>query len=78
MTHKELDLFYAAHELGTGLHGKFAALIGDAYLMADRTNSEKLVRAFPAIFEKGHQAAHPKLARQRFEQQQAELERQDA
>jgi hypothetical protein len=46
--------------------------------MADRANSEKLVRAFPAIFEKGHQAAHPKLARQWFEQQQAESERQDA
>ena len=51
MTHDEM--LKASLELATGAHGSFAALIGEAYLKADRSNAERLVKAFPELFEKG-------------------------
>jgi len=51
MTHDEM--LKASLELATGVHGSFAALIGGAYLKADSSNAERLVKAFPELFEKG-------------------------
>jgi hypothetical protein len=45
-------LIRAARELSTGLHGSFAAGIGDAALRADSHNLQILVNAFPEVFAK--------------------------
>jgi len=45
-------LMRAARELSTGLHGSFAAGIGDAALRANNHNLQILVNAFPEIFAK--------------------------
>jgi hypothetical protein len=51
--HTERDaLMRAARELSTGLHGSFAAGIGDAALRADSHNLQILVNAFPDVFAK--------------------------
>ena len=51
--HVERDaLIRAARELSTGLHGSFAAGIGDAALRADSHNLQILVNAFPEVFAK--------------------------
>jgi hypothetical protein len=51
--HTERDaLIRAARELSTGLHGSFAAGIGDAALRADSHNLQILVNAFPDVFAK--------------------------
>jgi len=51
--HAERDnLMRAARELSTGIHGSFAAGIGDAALRADSENLRRLVEAFPEVFAK--------------------------
>jgi hypothetical protein len=51
--HAERDtLIRAARELSTGIHGSFAAGIGDAALCADSHNLQILVNAFPDVFAK--------------------------
>ena len=47
------DFYAAAVELSTGQHGSFAEAIGDAYIVADKGNSQKLVDAFPEVFMRG-------------------------
>jgi hypothetical protein len=51
-TNERDQLMRAARELSTGLHGSFAAGIGDAALRADSHNLQILVNAFPEIFAK--------------------------
>lgn len=46
------QLTRAARELSTGIHGSFAAGIGDAALRADSHNLKILVNAFPEVFAK--------------------------
>lgn len=46
------NLMRAARELSTGIHGSFAASIGDAALRADSKNLHRLVAAFPEVFAK--------------------------
>jgi len=53
--------FHAAAMMVTGLHGSFAAAIGEAYTYADPTNRERLTAAFPDLFARVHQFHHPKL-----------------
>lgn len=56
MTNKSLtpsELYLSACELSTGQHGSFAGAIGDAYIVADKGNSQKLVDAFPELFLRG-------------------------
>jgi hypothetical protein len=48
------DLFYACRELESGRHGSFARAIAEAYAVADSDNSQKLVEAFPDLFERGY------------------------
>jgi len=48
------DLYYACHELESGRHGSFAKAIAEAYSIADKGNSQKLVEAFPDLFERGY------------------------
>jgi hypothetical protein len=48
------DLYYACQELESGRHGSFARAIAEAYAVADMGNSQKLVEAFPDLFERGH------------------------
>lgn len=51
--HAERDaLIRAARELSTGIHGSFAAGIGDAALRADKENLRRLTEAFPEVFAK--------------------------
>lgn len=57
MTHNYLttnDLYYACRELESGQHGSFAKAIAEAYSIADKANSQKLVEAFPDLFERGY------------------------
>jgi hypothetical protein len=51
-TNERDQLIRAARELSTGLHGSFAAGIGDAALRADSHNLKILVDAFPDVFAK--------------------------
>jgi len=48
------DLYCACQELESGRHGSFARAIAEAYLVADRGSSQKLVAAFPDLFERGY------------------------
>jgi hypothetical protein len=48
------ELYYACYELLTGRHGSFAKAIAEAYSVADKGNSQKLVEAFPDLFERGY------------------------
>ncbi len=41
----------AAYALCTGSYGSFAAHIGDAYLVGDNSNKEKLLGAYSGLFE---------------------------
>ena len=47
------EFYLSACELSTGQHGSFAGAIGDAYIVADKGNSQKLVDAFPELFMRG-------------------------
>jgi len=47
------EFYLAACELRTGKHGSFAEAIGEAYIVADSGNSQKLVDAFPEVFMRG-------------------------
>lgn len=50
MTHDDYDeLMFAAKELASGIHGSFAAHIGDALMAADMTNADRLRKAFPEL-----------------------------
>ena len=48
------DLYHACRELATDRHGRFARLISDAYTLADQYNRQRLVDAFPDVFERGY------------------------
>jgi hypothetical protein len=47
------ELYISAFELKTGIHGSFAQAIGDALIVADSGNAQKLLDAFPDIFMRG-------------------------
>lgn len=47
------DIRNACRELESGRHGAFAQDLARAYFHADKSNSETLINAFPAIFERG-------------------------
>jgi hypothetical protein len=47
------EFYLSACELSTGQHGSFAEAIGDAYIVADKGNSQKLLDAFPELFLRG-------------------------
>lgn len=49
MTHNQAHK--AALAMSSGRYGSFAAHIGDAYLVADPHNKEKLLEAFAGLFE---------------------------
>ena len=53
--------FHAAAMMQTGIHGSFAAAIGEAYTYADPTNRERLTAAFPELFARVHQFHRPQL-----------------
>ena len=52
------EFYLSAFELSTGLHGSFAQAIGDAYIVADSGNCQKLVDAFPEVFMRGWYSYH--------------------
>jgi hypothetical protein len=47
------EFYQSACELSTGQHGSFAEAIGNAYIVADKGNSQKLLDAFPDLFMRG-------------------------
>ncbi len=47
------EFYLSAVELSTGQHGSFAEAIGEAYIVADSGNSQKLLDAFPELFLRG-------------------------
>jgi hypothetical protein len=57
------EFYLAAVELSTGQHGSFAEAIGDAYIVADKGNSQKLVDAFPDVFMRGWHFVQSKAVR---------------
>ena len=54
------EFYLSAVELSTGLHGSFAEAIGEAFIVADRGNSQKLLDAFPEVFMRGWHFAQAK------------------
>ena len=65
------EFYLSAVELSTGNHGSFAGAIGDAYIVADKGNSQKLVDAFPELFLRGWHRAQSKRMTQAGERQDA-------
>ncbi len=53
--------FHAAAMMQTGIHGAFAAAIGEAYAYADTTNRARLLAAFADLFARVHQFHQPRL-----------------
>ena len=58
------EFYLSAVELSTGLHGSFAEAIGEAFIVADRGNSQKLLDAFPEVFMRGWHFAQAKYMSQ--------------
>lgn len=65
------EFYLSACELSTGHHGSFAGAIGDAYIVADKGNSQKLLDAFPELFMRGWHRAQAKYMMQAGESQDA-------
>lgn len=65
------EFYLSACELSTGQHGSFAEAIGDAYIVADKVNSQKLVDAFPELFMRGWHWVQSKRMTQAGESQDA-------
>ena len=65
------EFYLSACELSTGHHGSFAEAIGDAYIVADKGNSQKLADAFPELFMRGWYWAQSKRMTQAGESQDA-------
>ena len=61
------EFYLSAVELSTGLHGSFAEAIGEAFIVADRGNSQKLLDAFPEVFMRGWHFAQAKYMSQSSE-----------
>ena len=58
------EFYLSACELSTGSHGSFAQAIGEAFIVADRGNSQKLLDAFPEVFMRGWHFAQAKYMSQ--------------
>jgi len=67
----QYEFYLSAVELSTGSHGSFAQAIGDAFIVADRGNSQKLLDAFPEVFIRGWHFAQAKRMRNTVESQDA-------
>ena len=65
------EFYLSAVELSTGLHGSFAEAIGDAFIVADKGNNQKLLDAFPEVFMRGWHFAQAKRLNQLSESQDA-------
>lgn len=65
------EFYLSACELRTGQHGSFAEAIGEAYIVADKGNSQKLVDAFPELFMRGWHWVQSKRMTQTVESQDA-------
>ena len=53
LTDDQIDFLRdCARELSSGYHGGFAAAIGDAMLLADAHNIDRLRRAFPDLIDR--------------------------
>lgn len=65
------EFYLSACELSTGSHGSFAQHIGDAFIVADRGNSQKLLDAFHEVFMRGWHFAQAKYMRNTVENQDA-------
>jgi hypothetical protein len=65
------EFYLSACELSTGQHGSFAEAIGDAYIVADKGNSQKLLDAFPELFLRGWHWVQSKRITQTGENQDA-------
>ena len=65
------EFYLSACELSTGQHGSFAEAIGDAYIVADKGNSQKLLDAFPELFMRGWHWVQSKRMTQAGESQDA-------
>ena len=67
----QYEFYLSACELSTGSHGSFAQAIGEAFIVADRGNSQKLLDAFPEVFMRGWYFAQAKRMRNNVESQDA-------
>lgn len=65
------EFYLSACELSTGLHGSFAEAIGEAFIVADKGNSQKLLDAFPEVFMRGWHFAQAKRMNNTVESQDA-------
>jgi hypothetical protein len=67
----QYEFYLSAVELSTGSHGSFAQHIGEAFIVADKGNSQKLLDAFPEVFMRGWHFAQAKRMRNNVESQDA-------
>lgn len=67
----QYEFYMSAVELSTGLHGSFAEAIGEAFIVADRGNNQKLIDAFPEVFMRGWIFAQAKRMNNTVESQNA-------
>ena len=67
----QYEFYLSAVELSTGSHGSFAQAIGDAFIVADKGNSQKLLDAFHEVFMRGWHFAQAKRMRNNVESQDA-------
>jgi len=67
----QYESYLSAVELITGSHGSFAQHIGDAFIVADKGNSQKLLDAFPEVFMRGWYFAQAKRMTNNVESQDA-------
>lgn len=65
------EFYLSAVELSTGSHRSFAQAIGEAFIVADKGNSQKLLDAFPEVFMRGWYFAQAKYMRNTVENQYA-------
>ena len=52
MKYSEQQLSTIARSMASGTHGSFAGHLGDAFIVADDTNKEILLKSFSALFSK--------------------------
>ena len=52
MKYSDSQIWTIARSMKSGIHGSFAAHIGEAFMVADSSNRETLLKAFKSLFDR--------------------------
>ena len=52
MKYSDSQIFTIARSMKSGIHGSFAGHIGEAFMVADSSNRETLLKAFAGLFDR--------------------------